>query len=216
MYFDCAAIGGKLSYKLLSSTIVPRPIAWVVTRSDAGCLNAAPFSFFNAFSGDPPVACLGIGEGLQGPKDTVNNLRANGELVINLVSEANVLAMNITATPFGAEINELEEAGLATVASTHVKPPRIAASPVSFECRVREIIPMGQANHLILVNVLAAHVIDEAITDAERCRIDASRLDLVGRMESPGWYVRTRDRFMLRQMKPEAWQAMKDQAPHAV
>ncbi len=213
MYFDCAAISGKLSYKLLSSTIVPRPIAWVVTRSDTGRLNAAPFSFFNAFSGEPPVACLGIGEGLHGPKDTLNNIRANGELVINLVSEANVVAMNITATPFGAEIDELDEVGLDTHASIHVKPPRIAASPASFECRVREVIPLGQSNHLILVNVLAAHIADEAVTDAERCRIDASRLDLVGRMESPGWYVRTRDRFMLRQMKLEAYEASKTQSP---
>ncbi|WP_076999552.1 flavin reductase family protein [Variovorax sp. KK3] len=203
MYFDLANLGGKLSYKLLSSTVVPRPIAWVTTRSDHGHLNAAPFSFFNVFSGEPPVACLGIGEGIHGPKDTVNNLRANGELVINLVSESNVVSMNITATAFESEIDELEEAGLATVASTHVAPPRIAASPASFECRVREIIPLGTANHLILVNVLAAHIIDEAITDVDRCRIDASRLDLVGRMESPGWYVRTRDRFMLKQqVKP--------------
>ncbi len=209
MYFNCTAIGGKMSYKLLSSTIVPRPIAWVVTCSDDGRINAAPFSFFNAFSGDPPVACLGIGEGIEGPKDTLNNLRSNGELVINMVSESNVIAMNVTAIPFGAEVSELDEAGLATHESSHVKPPRIAASPASFECRVREIIPLGRANHLILVNVLAAHIDDQAITDIERCRIDASRLDLVGRMESPGWYVRTRDRFMLRQIKPEAWKASK-------
>ncbi|NML48722.1 flavin reductase family protein [Ramlibacter sp. G-1-2-2] len=201
MYFDFSKLNGKDSYKLLASTIVPRPIAWVVTVSASGGLNAAPFSFFNAFSGDPPIVCLGIGIGLHGMKDTLRNLQETGELVINMVSEANVAAMNLTAAPFPEHVDEMQAAGLTTCASSFVKPPRIAESPASFECRVRDIQVLGGPNHLVIAEVLAANIADRVISDPGKCRIDASKLELVGRMESPGWYVRTSDRFMLKQPK---------------
>lgn len=207
MYFDFRVLSGKQSYKIISSTIVPRPIAWVVTCDGAGRANAAPFSFFNAISGDPPVVCLSIGNTARGQKDTLKNILANGELVINMVSEENVEAMNTTAIPFEPNIDELALAGIESCASSVVRPHRIAASPASFECRVREIIPIGPSNTLVLANVVAAHIRDNAVTDAELCRIDTSKLDLVGRSESPGWYVRTRDRFLLRQMSVEDFKA---------
>ena len=208
MYFDFSKLSGKNCYKLLSSTVVPRPIAWVVTCDEIGRNNAAPFSFFSVVSGDPPVVSLAIGGTLTGQKDTLRNILANGELVINMVSEENIEAMNITAIPFKSGIDELNQAGVEHCASNMVRPPRIADSPVSLECSVREIISIGQSNHLVLANVLAVN--DNAIADIERCRIDASKLYLVGRSESPGWYVRTRDRFLLKQRKVEDWKFVND------
>lgn len=197
MFFDFAEMSGRESYKLLSSTIVPRPIAWVVTRSELGLVNAAPFSFFNAFSGDPPVICIGIGEMRGRQKDTMANLCATGEFVVNMVSYALVDAMNLTSFAYAPGVNELEIAGLQTVESMHVAPPRIALSPASFECKVRQFINLGDTNNLVIADVLAGHILDSAISDAKKCRVDSAKLDLVGRMESPGWYIRLLDRFLL-------------------
>src|SRR5580658_10562512 len=113
MLFDFATIPARERYKLLVSTIVPRPIAWIVSQDLHGQLNAAPFSFFNAFAGDPPVVGIGIGSHDPGrPKDTRRNIRETGQFVVNLVSEENAAAMNATAIEFEHGVNELEQAGL--------------------------------------------------------------------------------------------------------
>src|SRR5687768_3897784 len=131
MYFDMSELDRKRSYKLLASTVVPRPIAWVVTVGEDGCPNAAPFSFFNFFSGFPPVICVGMGLHRGTPKDSLVNIRSRGEFVINLVSEELAQQMNTTAVPFPAGVNELEKAGLDTVPATKVQLPRIERSPVA-------------------------------------------------------------------------------------
>ena len=137
MLFDFTQLPARECYKLVVSTVTPpRPIAWVISMDKQGNLNAAPFSFFNAFSGDPPVLGIGIGcHAPPEPKDTRANIRDTGEFVVNLVSEDVAEAMNITAIDFDRSVNELEEAGLSTLPSVLVKPPRIAQSPVSFECK---------------------------------------------------------------------------------
>lgn len=199
VFFDFEQLPEAKRYKLLTATVTPRPIAWVVTRSNDGDLNAAPFSFFNVMCADPPTVCMGIGTHAGGrDKDTFANLRANGEFVANLVCEADAEAMNITAASFGAGIDELRRAGVSTTGSTHVAPPRIASSPVSLECRVRELMSLSPTNHLVIASVLGVHVNDDAVMDADRCWVDTARLQLIGRMESPGGYVRTRDRFSMR------------------
>src|SRR5471030_3078415 len=133
MLFDFADIPGKECYKLLVSTITPRPIAWVVTLNAQGQLNAAPFSFFNAFSGDPPIVGFGVGSHRPStPKDTGANIRDTGQFVVNLVSEDTAPTMNITAIEFDPSVNELDLTKLTTLPSTRVKPPRIAESPVAF------------------------------------------------------------------------------------
>ncbi len=203
MFFDFEALQGRNRYKLLTATITPRPIAWVVSMNGGGALNAAPFSFFNVVCADPATVCLGIGSHADGrEKDTLSNIRANGEFMINLVSEADAEAMNVTAAPFAAGVDELAAAGVATAPAGRIKPPRIASSPVSLECRAVEIIDLSEKNHLVIASILGMHVADHAVKNPERYWIDTASLQLVGRMESPGWYVRTRDRFMMK--TPEA------------
>ncbi|MBV8776259.1 MAG: flavin reductase family protein, partial [Alphaproteobacteria bacterium] len=131
MHFDLAKMPAQDGYKLLISTVVPRPIALTTTADAKGRINAAPFSFFNAVSSDPPVVVLGInGAGPEGSatgyKDTESNIRETGEFVVNLVDEALAERMNICAVDFPTEVGELEIANLTALPSAGVKPPRIA------------------------------------------------------------------------------------------
>jgi flavin reductase (DIM6/NTAB) family NADH-FMN oxidoreductase RutF len=210
MLFDFATIGAQNCYKLMISTIVPRPIAWVVTQDPEGRLNAAPFSFFNAFSGDPPIVGIGIGgrrpEDAPGTwKDTGANIRSTGEFVVNLVPYDAAQQMNVTATEFEAGVNELHEAGLTTLPSAKVKPPRIAESPVALECERFTIVELNVDRALVLGRVVAMHVHDDAVLDAKRCHIDTPKLDLIGRMHGAGWYSRTTDRFEMPRIKVQDW-----------
>ncbi len=192
MLFDFATLPAANRYKLLTATVVPRPIAWVVSRDTEGRNNAAPFSFFNVFSANPPVICIGIGAASPGQsKDTAANIRATQGFVVNLVPYDLVDAMHVTAIEFPSGADELEQAGLTTLASQFVAPPRIAASPVALECTLMQAIDLGENQSLILGRVLAMHVRDDCVLDAGRCHIDTPRLDLVGRMHGGGGYLRT-------------------------
>ncbi|MDE2198332.1 MAG: flavin reductase family protein [Rhodospirillales bacterium] len=207
MLFDFDAISSQDRYKLLVSTVTPRPIAWVVTQDGSGVLNAAPYSFFNAVANDPPLLVIGIGGRKPGDaKDTGNNIRETGEFVVNLVNEDTAQAMNVTAIDFPSEVNELAEAGLTTIPSTKVKPPRIAESPVAFECERFMSIDIGADRTLVLGRVLAIHVHDDCVLNAERCYIDTPKLGLIGRLHGAGWYTRTTDRFEMPRIKVADWQ----------
>jgi flavin reductase (DIM6/NTAB) family NADH-FMN oxidoreductase RutF len=206
MLFDFAAISAKERYKLLVSTIVPRPIAWITSQDSHGHLNAAPFSFFNAFAGDPPVVGIGIGSHDPGrPKDTRHNIRETGQFVVNLVSEQAAEVMNITAIEFERGVSEPQEAGLTTVPSVHIKPPRIAESPVSMECEMLQIIDLGPQQSLVLGRVLAMHIRDDAVIDPAKHHIDTPKLKLIGRMHGSGWYARTTDLFKMDRIPRENW-----------
>jgi flavin reductase (DIM6/NTAB) family NADH-FMN oxidoreductase RutF len=207
MLFDFAEIPARECYKLLVSTVTPRPIAWVVSLDASGRVNAAPFSFFNAFSGDPPVVGVGIGSHKPPlPKDSRANIRDTGEFVVNLVSEDVAKAMNITAIEFEPGMNELEQAGLTTLPSVHVRPPRIAESPVAMECELMQIVDLGPNNGLVLGRVVAMHVRDDAVIDAAKHYIDTPKLKLIGRMHGSGWYARTSDLFEMPRIPLEKWQ----------
>jgi flavin reductase (DIM6/NTAB) family NADH-FMN oxidoreductase RutF len=213
MLFDMQALSAQDTYKLLVATVVPRPIAWVTTQSPEGVLNAAPYSFFNAVSGHPPVVCFGIGGRKPGDaKDTGNNIRRTGQFVVNLVSQATAEAMNVTAIDFGPEVDELAEAGLTTLPSTRVAPPRIAESPVSMECERLVLVDVGTERTVVLGRVLAMHVRDDCVMDAARCYIDTPKLDLIGRMHGRGWYARTTDRFDLPRIDLADYQRTADAA----
>ena len=206
MIFDLTRLSPFDQYKLLPATIVPRPIAWVVSQNLQGQVNAAPFSFFNAFGAGPPIICIGIGAKEPGhPKDTAANIRATGEFVVNLVGQANAAAMNITAIDFGAGVNELAEAGLTTAASVKIKPPRIAQSPVAMECVRHSFIEFGEDRALLIGEVVAMHVRDDAVLDVQRCHIDTPKLDLIGRMHGGGWYARTTDMFDMPRVPEPDW-----------
>lgn len=206
MLFDFAAIPPREQYKLLVSTVTPRPIAWVVSQNAAGRLNAAPFSFFNAMSGEPPVIAIGIGSHDPGrPKDTRRNIRDTREFTVNLVSEEAAQAMNITAIEFEPEVCELTEAQLETIPSVHIQPPRVAVSPVNMECSLLQIVDLGPHNSLVLGRVLAMHVRDEFVLDPAKHHINTPNLHLIGRMHGTGWYARTSDLFEMPRIPRPNW-----------
>ena len=206
MLFDFAELPPRERYKLLVSTITPRPIAWIVSQSAAGRLNAAPFSFFNAFAGNPPVLGIGIGSHEPGrPKDSRANILETKQFVVNLVSEQVAEAMNITAIEFPREVEELKQAGLSIAPSLYVKPPRIAESPVAFECELLQIVELGSDSGLVLGKVLAMHVRDEFVLDERKHYIDTPNLKLIGRMHGTGWYARTSDLFEMPRIPLKEW-----------
>jgi flavin reductase (DIM6/NTAB) family NADH-FMN oxidoreductase RutF len=210
MLFDFAALSPDNRYKLLTSTVVPRPIAWITSQDAEGRLNAAPFSFFNALVGEPPIVGIGIGGQHPGRapgrwKDSAANIRATGQFVVNLVPYELRERMNITAIEFDAEVDELKEAELATLPSAMVSPPRLAASPVALECERFVILEVAVDRTIVLGRVLAMHVRDDAVLDAARCHIDTPKLDLIGRMHGRGWYARTTDLFEMPRIPVEAW-----------
>ncbi|MBP2293265.1 flavin reductase family protein [Azospirillum rugosum] len=206
MLFDFAELAPRDGYKLLASCVIPRPIAWVVTEDLQGHLNAAPFSFFNIFSDDPPIVCLGV-MGRQGvPKDTARNIRDTGAFVVNLVSEETAERMNVTAIEFGPEVDELAEAGLTALPSTKVKPPRIAESPVALECERFTMLDLGNGRALVVGKVLAMHIRDDAVIDAGKCYVDPPKLKLVARTHGRGWYARLSDEFDMPRIDRSDWE----------
>lgn len=210
MLFDFDALSPDNRYKLLTATVVPRPIAWITSLDAAGRLNAAPFSFFNALVGDPPIVGIGIGGRHAGReagrwKDSAANIRARGEFVVNLVPHALREQMNVTAIEFDATVDEVAEAGLTTVPSARVAPPRLADSPVALECERFVILEVAVDRTIVLGRVVAMHVRDDAVLDAARCHIDTPRLDLIGRMHGGGWYARTTDRFEMPRIPVADW-----------
>jgi flavin reductase (DIM6/NTAB) family NADH-FMN oxidoreductase RutF len=206
MIFDFNGTAPHDIYKLLVSTIQPRPIAWVTTQDIDGTVNAAPYSFFNAVSGDPPVVAIGIGgRGPGDAKDTGGNIRRTGAFVVNLVSYALAEQMNITAIDFPKGVDELKEAKLTTAPSVKVKPPRIAEAPVALECERLVIVDVGVDRSVVLGKVVAIYVQDDCVLDAERFYIDTPKLDLIGRMHGGGWYSRVTERFDLPRISVEEW-----------
>jgi flavin reductase (DIM6/NTAB) family NADH-FMN oxidoreductase RutF len=211
MHFDLAKMPAQDGYKLMISTVVPRPIALATTVDRNGRINAAPFSFFNAVSSDPPVVVLGInGAGPEGSstgyKDTENNIRETGEFVVNLVDEAIAERMNVCAVDFPTEAGELDPAGLTAVASAGVKPPRIAESPVSFECTRITGLTLGSNSSLEIGRVIHIHIRDDLV-DMEKLYVKTDQARLVGRMHGRGWYARTSDLFQLDRMSVAEWQS---------
>lgn len=208
MLFDFEGLAKKDRYKLVVSTIVPRPIAWMVTQDAEGRTNAAPFSFFNVFSNDPVVVGIGVGaRGMGGEerdefKDTMANIEAVGEFTVCMVSEETAEAMNVTGADYPPGVDEIAQAGLTTAPSARIRVPRIAESPVALECRVFQVIPIG-GHRLVLGEVLAVHVRDGCMLDAARFYVDTPKLNLVGRMHGGGWYTRTTDRFDMPRVTPE-------------
>lgn len=208
MHFDLAKMPKQDGYKLMVSTVVPRPIALTTTIDGKGRVNAAPFSFFNAVSSEPPVVVLGInGDGPEGRgyKNTEDNIRQTGEFVVNLVDEALAERMNICAVDFPTEIGELEPARLTPVPSIGVSPPRIAESPVSFECQRITGLSLGGNSTLEVGRVIHIHIRDD-LMDMERLYVKTDQIKLIGRMHGRGWYTRTSDLFLMDRMSFADWQ----------
>ena len=208
MHFDFTKIPHEQAYKLVVASVVPRPVAWVVSQDREGHVNAAPYSFFNAFSDNPVVVGIGCGPRSGKVKDTLANIEATGQFVVNLVSAANAEQMNITAIDFPPGVNEIAEAGLSTAPSLKVKVPRIAESPVALECEIFQFVPAGH-HTIVMGRVVALHVRDDCILDAEKFYLDTPKMELVGRMHGRGWYARTTDRIEIHRIPLADWEARK-------
>ncbi|MGA9780504.1 MAG: flavin reductase family protein [Limisphaerales bacterium] len=182
------------AYQLLVSLVTPRPIALVTTLSPDGRVNAAPFSFFNVLGAQPPIVAFAPGDRDNGtPKDTALNIRATHEFVVNLVDEAIAEAMNQCAASLPYGENELQHAGLHAAPSSLVKPPCIAEAPASLECVEWGTLQIG--NNRVIIGIVKRLHLREELFNAEKKRINTDKLFLIGRMASPHWYCRTRDRF---------------------
>lgn len=194
MELDLEGKHANRGYAMLVSLVTPRPIAWVTTLNENGAVNAAPFSFFNALGGNPPIIGFAPGDRDDGsPKDTARNIRRTHEFVVNLVDEATAEAMNRTSASLPYGVSELESAGLTAVASSVVGPPRIGEAPASLECKEWGTLQIG-GNRVVIGVVRRVHVRDTLI-DPVKLRIRSDDFHVIGRMASPNWYCRTRDRF---------------------
>lgn len=205
-------------YNILTSTVGPRPIAWVSSLSASGQPNLAPFSFFNAVCANPPLLAFApamraakqsgaaAGEPAGPPagqqKDTLRNIRETGEFVINVVTFELAESMNLTSGEYDASTNEFEVAKLASAPSKLVRPRRVAASPVSFECKLYKILdfnPGPEGGSLVIGEIVSFHIDDRHLKDG---RVDRNSLDLIGRLGGIQ-YTRTTERFEMARPKAE-------------
>jgi flavin reductase (DIM6/NTAB) family NADH-FMN oxidoreductase RutF len=195
---DPATLPPNWMYKLLISSVVPRPIAWVSSVDGAGVRNLAPFSYFMAITDDPPTIAFASsyrGAGADGKKDTLRNVEATREFVVNVVDDALAAQMNLTSGDYPPEVDEFEVAGLAAAASTRVTPPRVAEAPIALECRLDRIVPVGRAN-LVLGRIVHLHVRD-GLYDPATGRLDMHRLKPVGRLAG-NLYTHVHDIFEMK------------------
>jgi len=183
---DPAELDRRGLYYLLASCVVPRPIAWVTSQSADGVRNAAPFSFFNGVSSAPPVVSIAIGRRRGEKKDTLANIEATGEFVVNVVDASMGQAMVDTSVEHPPEVDELETVGLDTEPSDVVAPPRIKGVPISMECRLLQAIEVGGgASTLVLGEVVRFHV-REGLRQ-EDGRVDTARWTPLGRLGGQGY-----------------------------
>jgi flavin reductase (DIM6/NTAB) family NADH-FMN oxidoreductase RutF len=207
--FDPQAIDSAAMYKLLIGSVVPRPIAWVSSVDAEGVRNLAPFSYFMAITHDPPTIAFSsgprgadVGGGIRGKKDTLHNVEATREFVVNVVDDALAEAMNVTSGDYAADVDEFAKAGLAAAPSAKVKAPRVAAAPVSMECRLARIIPVGNLpHHLIMGEIVHVHVRDD-VFDPATGRLDMRRLKPVGRLAGH-LYSHIHDIFEMKRPAPD-------------
>jgi len=179
----------------LLGAVSPRPICFASTVDADGNVNLSPYSFFNVFSANPPVMIFSPARRVRDntTKHTLENVLATKEVVINIVSHAMVQQMSLSSTEYDQGVNEFTKAGFTELPSLKVKPPRVAESPVQFECKVNDVIALGTeggAGNLVIAEVIQLHV-DEAILDADG-KIDPIKIDTVARMGG-NWYSRAKD-----------------------
>jgi flavin reductase (DIM6/NTAB) family NADH-FMN oxidoreductase RutF len=187
MIIDPSERTSRQLYKLMVSAVVPRPIAWVSTRSAAGVINVAPFSYFQVVGSRPPMVSICIGprkwDGEVVDKDTLRNIEETGELVVNIATVDAVEAVNASSAEYPPEVSERDALRLETIPSDLVAPPRLAASPIHFECRRERVLRLGQAPQTAMVigEVVRFHIAD-ALWDAEADAIDPGRLRPLARL----------------------------------
>lgn len=219
MLIDPATLRRRDVLDLVNGLVAPRPIAWVSTQDASGRRNLAPFSFYNAFSTQPPTVAIGPGSRSGVNKDSLRNIKETGEFVINVVNYELAVQANQTSAEFAPSVDEWAVVGVTAAPCDDVRPARVAEAPASLECRVRTIVDLGSdevpTNSVIVATVTRFHVRDEVL---DGYRIRPEILDAVGRMGRDLWCT-TRDRFDLRrppEADPDAVRASPPQADHGV
>jgi len=196
MNIDLRELKASLRYKLLTALVIPRPIAWITSVDDTGRVNAAPYSFFNVLGNLPPLVAFGPGNRIDGSsKDTARNVESFGEFVVNLVDEEAAKVMHATAAAFPPETSEVEALGLETLESSLVRPPRLAVSKVHLECVFVGKFVHGE-NQVLFGEVRCLHTPDGWI-DPDTYQVEPGVFHAVGRLQGPGWYSTTNERFTL-------------------
>ncbi|MCP4124729.1 MAG: flavin reductase family protein [Bacteroidetes bacterium] len=190
--FDIKNIPGKDLYGLLTSAVIPRPIAFASTVDSNGNVNLSPFSYFNVFSSNPPILVFSpVRRSADGStKDTWQNLLEVKEVVINLVNYRIVREMSLASAGYDKGVNEFEKSGLTEEPSVKIRPPRVKEAPIAFECKVNQIIELGDqggAGTLMICEVVYAHI-EEYLIDKDG-KIDPFKLDAVARLGN-SWYSR--------------------------
>lgn len=197
MKFNMEEATHRQTYNLLIGLVAPRPIAWITSMSEEGRLNAAPFSAYNYLCTDPPIIGVGVTDRPTSsfvPKDTARNIRRTGEFVVNVVTEDLARQMNVCATDFPSDVEELDVAGLTTAPSQVVKVPRIEQAHAALECREYTTMEIGRSR-IILGRVVSIYIEDKFV-DPAGPYIRAEELHAIGRMNGLGSYVKTRDSFL--------------------
>ena len=180
---DLSALPKRDVYRILSSLVIPRPIAWITTMDGGGRVNLAPFSSFMGIFG-PPMLAVTLARRPDGSlKDTHRNLRASGEAVVHLADLPLLESLHASAADEGPDISEVERLGLATEGSLHVAPPRLRDAPVALECRLNRELELGPASTLVLLDVLTAHAAERIWSADDDCA-DASRWTPISRLAS--------------------------------
>jgi flavin reductase (DIM6/NTAB) family NADH-FMN oxidoreductase RutF len=193
-----STLHGKELHDFFASVVVPRPIAFISTVDAEGRYNAAPFSAFARLTNDPPILVFSSSRRGNRKKDTVINIEAVGDFVVNMVDENLSEAMNQTAANYPPEIDEIKEVGLTALKSDMVKSPRIAEAPISMECRLIQIMEFGNKpnrNSIILGEILIVHIRDEVMTQG---KIDFLKAKIVARLGGDDLYCRTTDVFKMK------------------
>ena len=187
---------GVEGYKLVTGLVVPRPIGWIGSLSPEGINNLAPYSFFNAVSGDPPTVAFSAGAGPGTRKDTADNVAVSGEFTVNIVTDEVADAMNTTSAGLDADADEFTHAGLTAVPGVVVAAPRVGEAKAQLECRVTHQLHVGRdggGNRLFVGEVVAFHVNSDLL---DGTRIDQAALAAVGR-HAGNTYSRTHEQFTM-------------------
>ena len=186
-------------YHALVGVVVPRPIAWVTTLGPTGVVNLAPFSFFNAFGSNPPVVVFSPTLRRDGTrKDTLINIEATREFVVNVAVEPLAEKVNLSSKELPPDESEVALTGLHTLPSIKVKPPRLAESPVNLECVLRQIIPIGNgpiSANLVIGEIVMMHISDAVLDD--KGKVDPRKLRAIARLGGE-YYCRSTDLFELK------------------
>lgn len=199
MIIDTSSSPALEIYQALVGVVVPRPIAWVTTMSPAGVVNLAPFSFFNTFSANPPVVVFSPTLRRNATKkDTLLNIEATGQFVVNIAVESLADKVNLSSKELPPDESEIDLTGLHTMPSAKVKPPRLAESPVNLECTLRQIVHLGTgpiAGNLVIGDIVMIHIAD-AVLDANG-KVDPRKLQAIARLGGE-YYCRTSDLFEMK------------------